>query len=183
MPAIVSLVSPTIIELTTTSVLLGVLAIAVYTDLRRGYIYNKLTYTAAIAGLAINVLGYGLDGGLSSVKGWLLGAALFFVFFLFKAMGAGDVKLLAAVGAIKGPVFVLNAFVFTGLAGGVIGIFILLRRRRVRAALGNLASELHGLVLFQRLPDPDQARMSSLGFPYGPAIALGSLAALVVSVL
>jgi len=180
MPAILTDHS-TAIELATSLLLLAVVAAAVYTDLRRGLIYNRLTYGAAIAGLALNTIGYGLDGSLSSVKGWLVGAGLFVVFFLLKAMGAGDVKLLAAVGAIKGPLFVLNAFVFTGLAGGVIAIIYIIRRRRVHYFLTSMGLYLHDMVFLRRAPAAGEAGASSFSFPYGLPIAIGSVAALFLS--
>ncbi len=180
MPAI-PIGNSTAIELTTSLLLVAVVAVAVYTDLRRGLIYNRLTYSAAIAGLALNTIGYGLDGGLASVKGWLLGAGLFIVFFVLKAMGAGDVKLLAAVGAIKGPLFVLNAFVFTGLAGGVIAVLYIIRRRRVRYFLTSMGLYVHDMVFLRRAPRADEAGGSSFSFPYGLPIAIGSVAALFLS--
>lgn len=176
-------VDPSAMEIATSALLVAVALVASYTDLRSRRIYNKLTYGAATAGLALNTVAYGLDGSLSSVKGWLLGAGVLLAFFLLKAMGAGDVKLLAAVGAIKGPAFVLNAFVFTGLAGGLIAIFVLLRQRRMRQALGGMVFELGNLVMFKQLPQRESVGATSLGVPYGPAIALGSLAALAATLL
>lgn len=169
-----------VIEATTTVLLLATLVVAVYTDLRRGRIYNKITFGAAAAGLLLNTMARGAGGALASVEGWLLGAALFVVFFLLGVMGAGDVKLLAAVGALGGPSFVFHAFLFTGLAGGAIAILVLLLRRRVRYALAGVAFQLHNLLFFGQLPRPGDPKSSPLRFPYGTAIAVGSFAAFFV---
>jgi prepilin peptidase CpaA len=163
--------------------LLVVVAVAAYTDVRSGRIFNKLTYGAAGAGLMLNTLAYGLAGAVASAEGWLLGAAVFIAFFLLGAMGAGDVKLMAAVGAIMGPLFLVNAFLFTGLAGGVIAMIVVLRRRRVGYMLASMSLQLQSVLVFKQLPQPEDPRTSSLGFPYGVAIAIGSVAALFVRVL
>lgn len=165
------------VEAATSLLLVAVLAAAVYTDLRWGRIYNKLTLGAAGAGLLLNLLAGGFEGGLHSAGGWLLGAGFFILFFALGAMGAGDVKLLAAVGALKGPSFVFQAFLFTALAGGLIAVLVLVRRRRLGETFARLAWQLHGLVPLVPAGRSDGAS-SPLRFPYGVAIALGSCAAL-----
>ena len=161
------------------SVLLaGLMVAAVYTDLRFVRIPNGLTLGGAALGLLLNLLFGGLGGALSSAEGWLLGAGLLFVFFALGAMGAGDVKLLAAVGAIEGPAFVFNAFVFMGIAGGAIAILVTLRRRRVRYLAASLATQLQAMIYIGSIVQPKDARSSPLRFPYGLAIAAGSFAAL-----
>jgi prepilin peptidase CpaA len=165
----------TLSDLIISALLVAVLAGAVYTDLRWGRIYNKLTFGAAGAGLILNTLAYGFDGLLLSVEGWLLGAGLFIIFFVLGVMGAGDVKLLAAVGALKGPFFVFNAFLFTALAGGLVAIFVMLRRRRAKELLGSMSTQLQYLFFLRQAGPIDKA---SSRFPYGVAIAIGSLVAL-----
>ena len=55
------------------------------------------------------------------------------------ATGAGDVKLMAAIGSLVGPVLVVKAFLFTALAGGVLAVVVALRRRRLRETLAGTA--------------------------------------------
>jgi prepilin peptidase CpaA len=179
MPAFtLQLQDATVFEILAGVLLAALMAAAVYTDMRSGRIPNSITLGGAAAGLLLNVLFGGLGGGLNSLEGWLLGAGLFFAFFALGVMGAGDVKLLAAVGALGGPGFVFNAFVFTGLAGGLIAVAVVLRRRRVRYAVASMTTQIQSLVYTGWLPKPKDPKSSPLRFPYGLAIAAGSVAAL-----
>ncbi|MGI5836451.1 MAG: A24 family peptidase [Chloroflexota bacterium] len=165
-------------DVLTGAILVGIMVAAVYTDLRFGRIPNALTLGMAALGLLLNLLFGGFEGGLASVEGWLLGAGLFFAFFALGAMGAGDVKLLAAVGAIKGPYFVFNAFIFTGLAGGAIALLVVLRRRQVGYLAASMVMQLQSLIYTGGIVRPSSRESSALRFPYGLAIAAGSIAAL-----
>ena len=82
------------------------------------------------------------DGGLPGLglaaAGWLAGAALFFPFFALGGMGAGDVKLLAALGAWLGPVESVWLAMFAAMAGGVLGLVVALARGYLRTAFSNL---------------------------------------------
>ena len=85
------------------SVVVALVALASITDVRTRRIPNVLTFGATIAALLFHVSTGGTSGLTTSVGGWMLGAALFFPVFALRGMGAGDVKLLAAVGAWLGP--------------------------------------------------------------------------------
>lgn len=101
-------------------IILGcVLLVAVVTDLRSYRIPNSLTVPAMAAGLLAHTLLDGQAGLIVSLKGLGLGLGLFLIFHLMGGMGAGDVKLMAAVGSFLGPEGVLSAVVVTGLLGGL----------------------------------------------------------------
>src|SRR3954447_17072657 len=127
------------LTLTSDVVLLAALSWAVVTDVRSRRISNRLTYPLMALGLAANGLAGGWGGARDSALGWLLGAALLLLPCLLGAMGAGDLKLLAAIGALKGPEFVLHAAVYTALAGGVLALCELVRTRGARLAWGHVA--------------------------------------------
>ncbi len=165
-------------EIVTGVLLVGLVAMAVSTDLRYGHISNSFTFGASTAGLLLNLLFRGAEGGLSSVGGWLLGVALLFAFFALGAMGSGDVKLLAAVGAIEGPSFVFTAFVFTAIAGGVIAVLVTMKRRRVGYLATTVMTQVQSLVYTGGIVLSKDGQPSPLRFPYGLAIAAGSVAAL-----
>ena len=171
---------PNMPEAVAGGIMVAILVAAVYTDLRFGRIPNVLTLAGAAAGLLLSLLFGGAGGLLTGLEGWLLGVALFFAFFALGVMGAGDVKLLAAVGALMGPGFVFNAFIFTGLAGGVIAIIVALRRRMVRYTVASVTAQVQSLAYTGFLPRPKDVKSSPLRFPYGLAIAAGSVAALFV---
>ena len=154
-----------------------VLIIASITDLRSHRISNRLTYSTMIFGLAFYSLTSGLSGFLHSMGGLFLGLALLIAFYLIGGMGAGDVKLMAAVGSLLGPEGVFAAFLGTALIGGLYALIIL-------AAKGYLVDTLKrfGLMLktffmtkkFIYIPPPKQEKAPLLC--YGVAISLGTLA-------
>ena len=151
--------------------ILTVVAIAVVTDLRCRRIYNLLTYPAMAVGLVLNTAQDGANGFLLSLTGLLLGAALFFIPVAAMGRGAGDLKLLAAVGALGGPVFVLWCALFTTMAGGVFALGTLLAKRRLVAVAGGMALDLY-------TGQAPQAN-SNIRLPYAIPIAAGAVAALV----
>jgi prepilin peptidase CpaA len=152
----------------------GVLAATVI-DLRTRRIPNGLT--AAMTGIGIALAATGVSG--ISVGGSFLGFALGLVLMLpgygLGATGAGDVKLMAAVGAIVGPGLVVTAFLCTAIAGGVLAVVVALRRRRLRDTVV-AASRLVGTDGRQRI----HSAGASSRFAYGPAIAAGSVIATLI---
>lgn len=155
--------------------LIAALAWAVLTDLRSRRIQNRLTYPLIALGLLANGASGGWSGLSSSLLGCLLGFGLLILPCLRGAMGMGDLKLLMAIGALKGPEFVLFTALYGGLAGGLLAVFEIVRASVVAATLrgaGAGAGQLEG----GRLPS-----MKALTIPYGPAIAAGALFTLVQS--
>lgn len=160
--------------------LLSMLIICLWTDLKERKIYNKVVFPAAAAGVLIQFVQAGLPGLKAGLAGCGLGVLLFFLPFALGGLGAGDVKLLGAVGALKGPLFVVYTALGTALAGGVIALLILIQRRllwttvkRLGIALGlflggGASGRKGAFLLLERTP------YSSL-FPYGAAIFLGSI--------
>jgi len=156
--------------------MIAMLAIAVYTDLRTGKVYNKLTVPCAVAGLALG----GAAAGLAGVADRALGAAIVLGVVLALAavagLGGGDAKLMIAVGALKGFHFAVWALLLTGVFGGVLALVIMLRRRALKATavnmIANMLSNAGGV-------GTDLAAGSAVGkIPYSIAIALGALGAL-----
>ncbi|NPV90005.1 MAG: prepilin peptidase [Firmicutes bacterium] len=130
------------------------IAICVYTDLKSRLIYNWVVIPAAVGGIALNCWSTGLAGLSHSLLGILAGVGLLLIPFLLGGMGAGDVKLLGAVGAIKGAPFVLTVFIAAALVGGVISLAAAIRNRSLRATI-----------------------------PYGPAIGIGAVFSLLICFL
>lgn len=159
--------------------LIPVMAVCVYTDIKFKKIYNAVLFPAAAIGLAWNFYSGGLAGGVAGIKGMMLGVALLLVPFVMGGMGAGDVKLLGVVGAFKGPCFVWSSFLFTAVIGGLISIVIMAKSgafsARVRGVIFTLLS-FFGFIPEVNMLDTiygDSART----FPYGIAIAAGTVLA------
>jgi prepilin peptidase CpaA len=111
---------------------------AVVHDVRTRRIPNYLTFGGAAAALLFGIIRGGLPGAVQPLGGWLLGAAMFFPFFALGGMGAGDVKLLAALGAWLGPFETLWLAIFASMAGGVIAAGVALSTGYLRQAAVNL---------------------------------------------
>lgn len=143
-------------------------------DLGTGRIPNPLTATVAAAGIGLSA--FGLTG--HSVAGALLGALIGFALMLpghvFGGTGAGDVKLLAALGTWLGPGAVVMAFLYGAIAGGLLAIAHALRRRRLAATLARTARLVAAEAGAKQEIDGSAAASR---FAYGPALAVGAIAA------
>lgn len=155
---------------------LFVVGIATVTDLRSRRIPNWLVLPFLAAGVAVCAWMHGWHGVGQSLAGAGLGILLFGVFFCLGGMGAGDVKLCAAVGAWIGPGQLMIALVITGLAGGMMVVGW--------AAWSGFLRELFegaGDLVFRRnkqaLPEDGTGSGGVLRrkIPYAPAIAIGTL--------
>jgi prepilin peptidase CpaA len=108
---------------------------AVVTDVRSRRIPNVLTFGSAAAALVFHAFGGHI---FDAAAGLGLGLVLFLPVYLLRGLGAGDVKLLAAIGAWIGPGLALWTGLYTGVAGGVLAVAVALRHRYLTRALSNL---------------------------------------------
>src|SRR5690606_12934762 len=147
-------------------------SIAVYTDLKARRIPDWLTLPTLATALLGRLAMAGISGPLGLLDGLLGLAVAFLAFFLLAlggGMGMGDVKLMAAIGAILGWERTLYALVFVSLAGGVQAIAWTLRSGRL---LQTLVRSLRRLVRPFARPEKDEGQY----LPYAVAIAAGTLA-------
>lgn len=112
--------------------------VACVTDIRSRRIPNVLTFGAGVAGLLFHLATGGRDAGFDSAMGYLAGTALFLPFFVLGGMGAGDIKLLAALGAWMGPYNVLWLGLYASIAGGLFAVIVGLSSGYLRTAVGNV---------------------------------------------
>src|SRR6266699_4321144 len=110
---------------------------AAISDVKERRIPNLLTYPALVAGLLLQGIFHGWRGLLLGAGGGLLFGGMFLLFYLVRAMGAGDVKLAAALGCIVGSSATLQVMLATALAGGVLAIFFMVLSGRVVETLRN----------------------------------------------
>jgi prepilin peptidase CpaA len=142
--------------------------IAVATDLRRRRIPNWLTGGALALGLLGGLWLGGPAGGLSALAGAALGLLILLPFYASGGMGAGDVKLLAAVGALMGPQALLSVTFYGAVVGGLMSLAVLIQH-------GIVAPAVYHSVASRRWP----VLASSIKTPYGVAIAGGVYLALI----
>jgi prepilin peptidase CpaA len=115
-----------------------VLALACISDLRTRRIPNALTFTAAATALMFHFITGGFNAAGWALAGCLVGVLLFLPMFALRGMGAGDVKLLAAVGAWLGPSQVAYVALAASIAGGVVAIAVALGHGYLRTAVRNV---------------------------------------------
>jgi len=146
---------------------------AVYSDFKHHRISNYVTFGAA--GLAL--VGRSLLGGwgslLPGLEGWLLGLAIFIIPFALGWMGAADVKLLAAFGALGGVSFVYQTALLGCVAGGVMSVFYLFREQK-------LSDTFRFFCVFIAHPFSSALR-TSRRMPFGPALAAGAAVSMVLA--
>lgn len=162
-------------------VLFVVLAICVYTDVAARKIYNFVLLPACVSAMLYHFLTGGLGLGWWSVQGLLLGIVLLIIPFAMGGIGAGDVKLLGVIGALKGPEFVLIAFLAGAIVGGVMSAVYLIKQGKMLTILKNIGCNAFYLVIgAPRIGVVDKNSPTAVTIPYGAAIALGAVAAYVV---
>lgn len=159
-------------------VLLSPIALAViYFDVRYRRIPNVIVVCTLLAGLIVNTAIGSWGGMLGSVEGFALAFVPMFLMHLFGAMGAGDVKLSGAVGALLGVKLVPLALVIIVMMGAVLAIYSMVRSRTVFSTLHGVLRIFVGLVPGWEMPrfamPPDRRHT----IPYGVAIMVGSLIA------
>jgi prepilin peptidase CpaA len=163
------------ITLLTNAILVVLFSSAAVTDLKWKKIYNVQTYPAIACGLILGFAASGLPGLAAHACGLGVGFCLLLVFYLMGGMGAGDVKLLGAIGALKGSTFVVWTMFYTGLVGGVMALSVIIWHGTVRKTLKNLLFFVRHPVRAQQEQDDEQQHHY---LPYGFAISLGCFFAL-----
>ena len=155
--------------LVTAVVAIGMGAAAVI-DLRTRRIPNILTATLAAIGIGLAAAGFGRVGLGAALLGCLLGLAFMMPGHIFGATGAGDVKLLAAAGALLGPKDTIYAFLYTAIAGGVLALIVAVARRRLSQTLESTSRLVAG---GEQARTEIESTSSDNRFAYAPAIAIG----------
>lgn len=170
----------------TLQLLLAVLVvIAGYYDIRYRRIPNWLTLPTILVGFALNAF-LNQSGALSGLgdsgAGFALAIAINFPLYLLHARGAGDVKLLAAIGALIGWRDWIAIFILSGILGGVLAVILMLAASRFSKTLANtghiLSEMLHFRAPHLKSEEYDVNSPASFRLPQGAVIALGCCALL-----
>jgi len=159
----------------------ALLAVACFTDLRARRIPNKLVLVLAATGIAFSLVAEPSLGGFGrAVSGLVVGFALWIVFYVLRVLGAGDVKLAAAIGTWLGPSGVWRASLIAALVGGVIALGILVYERRLRRTLERLAvsASVRPLTPIEAsVQATSETPARRVQMPYGIALAIGAAVA------
>jgi prepilin peptidase CpaA len=163
----------------TCAILVPGVLLASWIDYSQRRVPNWLNASLIVSGFLVQAYLRGTDGLWTGLGGLAVGFGVLIIPWLMHAMGAGDVKLMAAIGVWFGPWMTLISFVVGGLIGGVIAVIMIAAGGKLRNAWSNL-----GLILVKcsnpKLAFDDFASAHSFGatsslLPYGVPLTIGSL--------
>jgi len=145
-------------------------------DWRYRRIPNWLTVTGLVAGLALNSASSGWHGAKTSLLGAGLGLLVLLPFVLLRALGAGDWKLVGALGAFLGPRQLADVLMAAVIVAGVMALVLVVAKGRFGETLRNMGGLLRSLAMLQK---PDAAvsldSPTSTKVPFGVAVAVAVL--------
>lgn len=163
-----------------TILLLVVSLICLVTDLKSRKIYNVVIFPALAIAFILHGALNGVEGILFSVSGFFVGLGILLIPYLLGGMGAGDVKLLALIGALKGTAFVIVTAIYMAVLGGLIAILVLLFRKGAFERIKSIFYILSGLKQGVKLGFMINKNSLKTTYPYGVAIVGGVCLSLVL---
>lgn len=145
-------------------------------DVLTGRIPNWLTYGGIVTAFFLRASFGGWREMGGALTGGLLGGGVFFLFFLVRAMGAGDVKLMTALGGLAGVEQVVGILLASAIAGGVLAAGYMIYYRQVRRTLRNVGAlaRFHLVSGVQPHPEINLSNEKAIKIPYAVAIAVGT---------
>ena len=146
-------------------------------DTRHRRIPNVICVATAAAGLLLAMFGISSITVTSALAGLAIGFLMMLPGHVFRATGAGDVKLFAAAGTLLGSGRIVTAFLFVAIAGGILALVIAFRRGRFGRTM-----KLTGRLLGRRATSKTDIESATEHnrFSYGPAIAVGCVVAMLI---
>jgi prepilin peptidase CpaA len=148
-------------------------------DYRSRRVPNWITAPGLLAGIGMNVFLSGMEGLRLSLEGLGVAACIYGVLYVLRALGAGDAKLMMAVGAAVGPSHWLRIFLVTALLGGIVALTIVILRKRFARTLANLGTVLSSLIggraPYNQNPDLDVREATGARLPHAIVIACAAL--------
>jgi prepilin peptidase CpaA len=168
------------------AILIALVLIATVYDVRFRRIPNWLTLAGVVTGLAMNAFLYqGWPGLRLSLAGLAVGFGIYFALYALRAMGAGDVKLMAAIGAMVGMRDWFGIFMVTAIIGGFAGLALVAMRGRMKKTMWNVGfilSEMKsGRPAYLAKEELDVRSPKSVGLPHGAVIGAGTIVFLTLS--
>ena len=157
-----------------------VLLVCAITDARQGKILNVITFPAMLLGLVLNFVFGGTEALVWSFLGWVVGMGIQWVPFVLGLAKAGDVKLLAAVGALKGWAFCVFGFLYGAVAFAVLILPWLARRGELGAVGENIKHYFQLAAVTQTAPDAPTPVVRKRFVPWGVGLAIGFFIALIL---
>lgn len=167
-------------SITNIAILVPLAVIITYHDVRYRRIPNPFVFATFIGGFAMHTMLGGFQGSYSSLAGCALAFVLMFILHVFGAMGAGDVKLFAAIGAVTGVNLVVPTFLVVVVTGGLLALVSVVRTGMFATTMHRVLQILVGMLPGWQMPRfavPADRRHT---IPYGVAITLGSIISMAI---
>ena len=158
-------------------VLLLLLYIAAWQDYKNYHISNMLVFIGTLSGISLNVLLTTEVGLVESIAGWGVGLLLLLPFYLLRMMAAGDVKLMAMVGAFLGPYVIVDVLLYVMIAGGLQAMGMAYARGILQRLISDMLMNPLSSIPKHLLPRSSlnkEALETLYKLPYGVAIAAGT---------
>lgn len=151
------------------------LAAAFITDLKSMRIPNWITVSGLLTGLLAQALMNGWDGVLKAGVGAVAGFAVLLIMHLIGAVGAGDVKLFAGIGAWTGTLFTLQVVMYSVLFGALIGWLIVIKRRETGRRTRKIFNTISGFIFLKSSFLVRNKDSELLRFPFMLAVVPGTI--------
>jgi prepilin peptidase CpaA len=186
--------TPNLLTIFVLGLLCAMLLVAMWFDAKSHRIPNELVFAGALTGLSLNGLlpeGFGFTSQLPGALGFLdaliglaLGLGILLPFYMLRVLGAGDVKLMAMVGAFIGPNAIVNTVIITFIAGGLLALVIAIKKNVFREMIYNVQQMAIGSyfkLALHEMPTVDGAPVTAAKMPYAIAIAAGTITYIVLA--
>lgn len=160
--------------------------LASWIDYAQRRVPNWLNATLIVVGFVVQGIYFGSEGLITGFGGMAVGFGLLIIPWLMHGMGAGDVKLMAAIGVWFGPAMTFQSFVLGVIIGGIVAVIMIVSTRRLKHACVNmniiLAKCTNPKLVFADFGSAKSFGETSQLLPYGVPLTAGSLIALMAQV-
>ncbi len=168
--------------------LIAIILLAAFWDAKTKRIPNKIIMTGIICGLLATFFSNGIRGVLDNSLGLMVGIIILLIPFAMGGIGAGDVKLLGVIGAIKGVKFVIYTFLSTAVWGGLAAMVLLAYHKQLLNILKWIGSSLYQFILFLFSKGRHKVSIypiptTKLSIPYAVPMFLGTVTILIMGVV
>jgi len=155
--------------------IVAILIICMVTDILHRKIFNKVIFPSLIVALIFNLIGFGFQGIQIYAFGFLAGFGIFLIPFILNWIGAGDLKLVALIGAFKGFEFAIYASLIIAVIGAICSLLYVIKNKEFKTTMVKIGYFLSGFFIHKKnLTSYSQEKASST-IPYGVAICIGGV--------
>lgn len=163
----------------------ALLVLALKSDIKSYKIKNRVTLSFIITGILTNSILYGDEGFKNSLLGIIIPIILLLVLYALRMLGAGDIKLFSALGAVFGGEYIFEIMAYSFIAGGIIALVLIVVRKNAKERIAHLFKYLKALILTLRfIPYTEFDNKEDRGkFPFAYAVFSGTIVFILVELI